>query len=304
MQINGPALDAIFRAFKLDYQAAYEVTEVWSDKVATQIPSTTRENTYAWLARIARMRKWVGARQAQNLKAHDFTIVNDDFELTVEVDRNKIEDDQIGVFKMDTQQMGEQAKKHPDDLVGDLIQANPVGFDGVTFFNDAHPEAFGESGSPTYDNDFALALAADGVAYDTVRASMMSVNGDDHKPLAVRPSLLVVPPQLEGVGRKLLRAGTIIDSTGAAGVTNVWEGSAELLVVPEFSNEPKVWYLFDTTKAIRPFVFQNRKSPEFVSRQSPTDPSVFDRKKFLFGVDSRDKAGLSLPFLAARSTGP
>jgi phage major head subunit gpT-like protein len=303
MQINQPALDAIFRQFRTDYQAAYEVTDVWADKVATPIPSSARENTYGWLARIPRMREWVGPRVAANLRAHDFTIVNKDFELTIEVDRNKIEDDQLGVFKLHTQLMGEQARKHGDDLLTELIQGNGNGFDGVPFFSDSHPEAPGESGSGTYDNDFALALDAAGANYNTVRSAMMAFNGDDGKPLKIRPSLLVVPPQLEQTARQLLNASVVIDGGGNAGVSNVWQNSADLLVVPEFANQPTVWYLFDTTRAIKPFVWQERKSPEFVSRQSATDPSVFDTKKFLFGVDSRDNVGFSLPFLAARSTG-
>lgn len=303
MQINQQALDAIFRQFRTDYQNAYEVTEVWAMMVATAIPSSARENTYGWLARIPRMREWVGPRTAVNLRAHDYTIVNRDFELTVEVDRNKIEDDQLGVFRLHTQLMGEQARKHGDDLLTELIQGNGTCFDGQSFFSTTHPEAPGESGSATYSNDFNLPLEADGVNYNTVRSAMRAFNGDDGKPLKVRPSLLMVPPQLEQVARQLLNASMVVDGGGSAGVSNVWQGSADLLVVPEFANEPTRWYLLDTTRAIKPFVWQERKSPEFVSRQSATDPSVFDNKKFLFGVDSRDNAGFSLPFLAARSTG-
>jgi phage major head subunit gpT-like protein len=303
MQINQATLDAIFRQFSLDYQAAYEETETWKDQLATTIPSSTRENTYGWLAQLPGMREWLGPRVAVNLRAHDHTIVNRDFEHTIEVDRNKILDDQLGVFKMHTKMQGEAVKKHPDELLTELIQGNGVCFDGLPFFDTAHPEAPGEAGSPTYSNDFTtLPLEADGVNYQVVRAAMASRNGDGGRVLKVRPSLLAVPPQLEDIGRKLLRSGTIIDPGGGAAVDNIWQGSAELLVVPEWANEPTRWYLFDTSRAIKPFVYQERQPPTFVSRQNPQDPSVFNEKKFLFGVDSRDNSGFSLPFLASRAT--
>lgn len=48
---------------------------------------------YAWLGDIPGMREWIGDREVQNLTASDYTIKNKDFELTVGVDRNAIEDD-------------------------------------------------------------------------------------------------------------------------------------------------------------------------------------------------------------------
>ncbi len=62
-------------------------------KVATLVPSEAGEESYKWLGKIPRMREWIGDRQIQNLTASDYTIKNKDFEVTVGVDRNDIEDD-------------------------------------------------------------------------------------------------------------------------------------------------------------------------------------------------------------------
>jgi phage major head subunit gpT-like protein len=64
-------------------------------------------------------------------------------------------------------------------------------------------------------------------SYEAARAAMTSLAGDNGRPLGVRPSLLVVPPSLEGTGRKLLQA-----DANPAGATNVWKSSAELLSTP------------------------------------------------------------------------
>ena len=58
------------------------------------------------------------------------------------------------------------------------------------------------------------------------------------------------------------------------------------------------WFLLDTTKALKPLIFQSRKEVEFVTRDRPDDEHVFMKKKYLYGVDRRDNAGYGLWQLA------
>lgn len=51
------------------------------------------------------------------------------------------------------------------------------------------------------------------------------------------------------------------------------------------------WYLLDTRRALKPIIFQQRKAPNFVSLDRETDPNVFMKKEFLYGVDSRCNVG-------------
>jgi phage major head subunit gpT-like protein len=51
------------------------------------------------------------------------------------------------------------------------------------------------------------------------------------------------------------------------------------------------WYLLDTSRAIKPLIFQERKKPEFVMKDSPDDDNVFMRKEFIYGVDNRCNVG-------------
>lgn len=64
-------------------------------------------------------------------------------------------------------------------------------------------------------------------SYQAAREAMTGMKGDNGRPLGIRPSLLVVPPMYEGAGRKILHA-----DANAAGATNVWKGSADLLTTP------------------------------------------------------------------------
>lgn len=54
------------------------------------------------------------------------------------------------------------------------------------------------------------------------------------------------------------------------------------------------WYLLDVSRAIKPLIFQNRRSAQFVALDSPTDERVFLQKEFSYGVDNRCNAGYGL----------
>jgi phage major head subunit gpT-like protein len=51
------------------------------------------------------------------------------------------------------------------------------------------------------------------------------------------------------------------------------------------------WYLASLGRVLKPFIFQDRKKPDFVAKTSLTDDEVFHRKRFLFGIDARYNAG-------------
>ena len=299
MLLTPAVLQALQTTFSMQFRQGYGDTTPWSPMVSTQIPSTVRTNTYGWMARIMAMREWLGPRVLQNLEAHSYTITNRDFEVSVGVDRNDIEDDNLGIYNPLIQEMGRAARKWPDQLMRTTLQAGAttgLGFDGLSFFNDAHTLDPGG----TQDNNFAgtaLTLAN----YATVREAMMAYTGEDGEPLGVVPYILVIPPQLEQIGKEILEAALILDTTATAAVTNVQQGSAKLLMVPELANEATTWYLADSSRPIKPLVFQQRKAPQFVPKVNPSDDNVFFDKEFIWGTDSRGNGGNSLWFLMARA---
>lgn len=58
------------------------------------------------------------------------------------------------------------------------------------------------------------------------------------------------------------------------------------------------WYLMDTSRAVRPIVWQEREPYDFVSKTSPSDDNVFMNNEFLYGVGARVNAGFGLWQLA------
>lgn len=63
--------------------------------------------------------------------------------------------------------------------------------------------------------------------YAAARAAMMDFRADGGRPLGVKPTVLVVPPSLEAQALAILNT-----ETESGGGTNVWRGTAELIVTP------------------------------------------------------------------------
>lgn len=58
------------------------------------------------------------------------------------------------------------------------------------------------------------------------------------------------------------------------------------------------WFLLDTSRALKPLIWQERIAPRFASLDRPEDENVFMRKEFIYGADARGNAGFGLWQLA------
>lgn len=270
----------------------FEVKPMYQ-KVATVIPSNSKSENYKWLGKTPRMKEWIGERAIQNLTSHSYTIKNKDFELTISIERNDIEDDHLGTFKHLVQAIALSAAEHPDELIFELLIngfENPC-YDNAAFFSDMHP--MGTKGIQSNKGIYKLSPSA----YGDARGAMRSIKDDHGKPLKINPDLLVVSPQNESMGKLILNAKEI------NGSANIYKDTAELLVIPELSSTPELWFLLDTSKAIRPLIYQERKKPEFVAKYEEENDNIFFEKEYLYGTDSRGNAGYGLWQLAFGSTG-
>jgi len=318
MIITPSSLNVFFTSLSTQFSELFQSTPTWWSNIATLWPSTTETETIGWMGRVPTFREWVGPRVAHGIATEGYVVRHKPYELTIEVDKFKLQDDQYGLYSPIVRQMAIQAKKWPDYLMVDALQLGgsaTLGLcpDGLSFWNDSHPNDVYNSGAGTFDNNYALNLTPDN--YQTIRAEMMTRVGQDGKPLGVVPNELWVPPALEAVGKQILEASyfanlTMLGSTQAGTSENVWKGTATLRVVPELgggSNDvgtnDKTWYLIDTTKALKPLLFVQRAAPTFTYRFDPTDPVVFDSHTFLFGGEARGTYAYALPFLASRSVG-
>ncbi|MBW6495344.1 MAG: Mu-like prophage major head subunit gpT family protein [Burkholderiaceae bacterium] len=221
MMINGQTLDLAFKGFKTVFDGAFNTAPAFADKVAMTVPSESRDETYGWLGMFPRLREWIGPRHVNNLTAHSYTISNRKFEATVSVQRTDIADDRLGIFKPVFAEMGQDAKRHPDELVFALLKAGfdlPC-FDGQSFFDADHP-------------------------------------------VELEPG------------------------TTPVSVSNVQAGAGA------------PWFLLDTSRSVRPIIWQTRENYEFQAITQSSDHHVFMNDEYVYGVRARVNAGFGLWQLA------
>lgn len=298
MLIDAANLTALREAMNKRFQAGFSTAPSFWQQIAMLVPSTTAIETYAWMADIPGFEEWVGERTIHNLKSRAAQVINRKFQDAIKIPREKLEDDQFGIYGNWAEMMGVAARTLPDELLATLIKAadTTVCWDGQYFFDTDHPVSMDDSASGTQANAFtSSALSA--TTYATVRAAMFAFKGEGGRYMNVRPNLLVVPPQLEKTAKEVVVAQTIPGAAIAG--DNVMRGTADVLVIPHLADEPTRWYLFDTTKPIKPFVWQERQAVEFTAKFNPTDDNVFFNDEYIFGGRMRGEAAHGLWFLAA-----
>ena len=143
MIINRTNMETLFTGFNaafLNGIAAQEARSHWM-QVAMETSSMTASEVYPWLGKMPSMKEWVGERVVENLSQYSFEIRNKDYEDTVSVDRNSIEDDSYGVYTPLFQRLGAAVAAHPDEMVWPLLKKGHATacYDGQNFFDTDHP---------------------------------------------------------------------------------------------------------------------------------------------------------------------
>ncbi|MCL2601356.1 MAG: Mu-like prophage major head subunit gpT family protein [Treponema sp.] len=109
-------------------------------KLATEIPSTTASNSYGWLSDFPHMREWVGDRVIKDIKESAYQLVNRKFESTLGVNREDIEDDNLGMYGVTSRLRAEEVDRFLNTEIAALLAGGFKGlcYDGQPFFDDEH----------------------------------------------------------------------------------------------------------------------------------------------------------------------
>ena len=215
MIINQSNLGRLFTGYSAAFQRGLGQADPQWNRVATRVPSTTREEKYAWLGQTPNLREWIGDRVIKSIEAHDYSIKNKSWESTIEVGRDDIEDDTYGVYSPLFEEMGRSTAAHPNQLVFSLLGQgfSTACYDGQYFFDTDHP---------------------------------------------------------------------VQTKEGVVSVSNTGGGSGA------------AWYLLDTSKVVKPIIFQQRTPFKPQELTSGDSDHVFKRNELLFGVDGRCNVGYGL----------
>jgi len=284
--INTGLLTASLRG---EFLNRFDAVETLYQLLSTRIPSTTAQENYRWLGTVPQMREWGTGRLAKGLRGESYDVTNNKYESTIEVDRDEINDDQLGQIRIRVAELAQRAATHKDKMIGSLLENGASSgynsYDGVTFFNAAHVS--GDSGNQ--DNDLAPTMA--GAAPTTAEfkaglasaiAAMLAFKDDQGEPMAINQGGLavIVPPAL------LFTALEAVNASVISQTTNVMQGVAQVIPCSYLTASAVTAFLCKTDGIVRPFIFQDREPIEFTSLAEGSEED-FNREKFLYGVRAR-----------------
>lgn len=299
MIVNKQAINDLFVGLKTTFHNALKARTGEWQKTTMEVPSSGKGEDYAWLERFPRFRKWVGDKVIKNIAAGKYYVENEDWETTVAVKRNDIEDDRLGIYSVQAQMAGDSAAELHDLISDDLKNGGFVNtcLDGQYFYDTDH-EVNGASVSNKGTAVLSAAtLAAAQGSYGAARLAIQKFTDEEGAPLRLKPNLLEVPPALENVAKLLLTSDKLQDDT-----PNPFKGTAELLVNPGLTSDT-AWFLHVTSEVVKPFIVQMRKRPAFVNQTSMENDDVFMKGEYKFGAEARATGAYGLWQLSYGSDG-
>jgi phage major head subunit gpT-like protein len=282
MALDLSNLQAISTGFKALFTETYNSTVSIAASIATEVQSSSLQESYPWIGEIPSMKEWISDRDVKELTDHNYTIKNKKWEATVRVPSENIAYDNVGVFAPAIKMMAVEAKKQGDRLAINMLINGHIGlcYDKKPFFAADHAV-----GANTVSNLDTLALNSDNLlaAYQ----QMMSMTNADGVAMGITPETLVVGPKLFGVVKDTID----LDKQG----TNRTYKLVNYIVHPSITDSS--WYLLDTSKAIKPFILQKAEDGSF----EENDQELFMKGAMLYGTKAFMNAGYSMWQLAHKS---
>lgn len=119
-----------------------------------------------------------------------------------------------------------------------------------------------------------------------IYSPLMAQMGQD---AALHPDSLVFSAMLAGFSTPCFDGQYFFDTDHPVG-----QQGAEVSVSNFGGGAGAAWFLLDTTKIIKPMIFQKRRDYNFVAKTKLDDDNVFDRNEYVFGSDARVNVGYGL----------
>ena len=141
MLINSTSLAALRVGFNTAFMGGLAQAPSMHTRIATVVRSTQKEQKYGWLGKMPNVREWIGPRAVMSLAEHDYAIREKPWELTIGVDRDDIETDNLGIYTPLFTEMGASTGAKWDMLCYGLLKAGWANecYDGQNYFDTDHP---------------------------------------------------------------------------------------------------------------------------------------------------------------------
>ncbi len=293
MEITQGNLEAVFTGLKAVFSEAVQSTEDQRiQRLMEVVPSTSGSEQYPTATLLGDLEEVLDEVTITGIGAFVQSVPNRTFARIVQVKRNDVADDNIGVYRPGVRQLGRRAALYPLRLAAEALLA---GFtdqwvDGAAVFSDAHEWVGGLSWSNRAD------AALDATGFEAACAALEQRTGPDGAPLGLEPDLLVC-----GLANKAAAEAVLEVQYLEGGQSNRNYKKCDLLVLHRFSAST-AWFVTDTDP-VRPLILQDREGPDFTAKDSPDDDEAFYREQYAYKARRRCAVAVLAPWLIQASAG-
>jgi len=277
------------RGLKVAFQKAYAELTKSPDfdqikRVAMMAPSNNASEKYGWLGDIPDVSEWLGEIVAKELEEYDYSITNKNWQASIPVDKNSLDDDQYGMLMDRIKELPRALLEHRWEMIEDLFSdgTTKLAYDGSAFFanRSVNDNLLAGSGADTVAHIQADILST--------YAAMYNYKSDTGRKLRIKMDTIVCPVEIYG---KVLEAVTEVQGATSKNVPSMF--IKEVIPLPA-QDDTTDWYGVCTGRTIKPFILQTREEPK---------PELEEKKssrQMLFFAHGRSNAGYGFPQLAAK----
>lgn len=273
----------------------------WIDGVSNLFGSDQASETYNFLGQSPTMRRWIGARQAKGFTGNGITIVNDQYEATIEIKKKDARRDKTGQLRARIGEFAVRGLTHWASLLSTLIinGTSTVCYDGQFYFDTDHTEGENTtSQSNKIQVDIsALPAAVHGVvtapsveemqqAIFAGIAQILSFKDDRNEPMneGARRFLVKVP-----IGLYQVAVTACATLAAAATLQNLNPNLVEGITVDVAVNTRLTWTdtfaVFRTDSSVKGLIRQNEQEVELKAKAEGSE-FEFDNDAWQFGQDA------------------
>ncbi|NBB51497.1 head protein [Rhizobium sp. CRIBSB] len=149
MIITQTSLQALRTGFSTQFQNGLKTAAPVSEPMVTTVTSGTKVETYGFLGDLPIFRKWLGEKRIRSLAEKSYVLTNESYEATLGIHKDKIEDDNLGLYGPIVEGWGQDAGQLKDRLAFEALRDGHIRpcYDGQNFFDTDHP--VDAAGAPT-----------------------------------------------------------------------------------------------------------------------------------------------------------
>jgi len=293
MEITLGNLQAVFTGLKATFAEAVQAAETDQiEQLMERVPSSTDTEQYPVATLLGDLEEVLDEVTITSIGRYVQSVPNRTFARIVQVKRNDIADDNVGVYRPGVRQLGRRAALYPLRLAVEALEAGftDTWIDGETVFSDSHTWPGGQGWSNRSD----VPLTEDN--FDAACRALEGRVGPDGAPLGLVPRVLACGLELRGTAEELVELQFL-----ANGASNRRYKRCDLLVLPRLGSST-AWFVIDNDP-VRPMVLQDREGPEFTAKDSPDDDDAFYRERYAYKARRRCAVAILAPWLIQASSG-